>query len=72
MKAKFEIKADCIVHDANEVMTGEEVSSFIKGILKAAGIDAKVLIGFLTYYGESETEVMKIERLRKRRAGNSK
>lgn len=72
MKAKFKIKADCIVHEADEVMTGEEVSSFIKGILKAAGIDAKVLIGFLTYDGENETEVIKIERLRKGRSSHSK
>ena len=54
MKASFVIKAECVVHEADEKMTGEEVSSFIRGILKAAGIDAKVLIGYLKYEGGDE------------------
>lgn len=54
MKASFVIKAECVVHEVEEKMSGEEVSSFIRGILKAAGIDAKVLIGYLKYEGGDE------------------
>lgn len=70
MKAEFIIKAECIVHDAEERQKGEEVASFIKGLLRGAGIDAKVLIGNLSYDGERE--VKRLERLRKGRSGNSK
>lgn len=54
MKSTFVIKAECVVNDADEKMTGEEVSSYIKGLLRAAGIDAKVLIGYLKYEGGDE------------------
>lgn len=53
MKAEFTIKAECIM-ETDEKQTGEEISSYIKGLLRAAGIDAKVLIGYLTYEGGDE------------------
>lgn len=69
MKADFVIKAECTM-ETDEKQTGEELSSYVKGLLRGAGIDAKVLIGYLSHDGERE--VKKLERLRKGRAGNSK
>ena len=53
MKADFIVKAECSM-DTDEKQTGEELSSYIKGLLRAAGINAKVLIGYLTYEGGDE------------------
>lgn len=53
MKAEFIIKAECTM-ETDEKQKGEEISSFIKGLLRAAGINAKVLIGYLTYEGGDE------------------
>lgn len=53
MKAEFIVKAECTM-EMEETQTGEELSSYIKGLLRAAGINAKVLIGYLTYEGGDE------------------
>ena len=50
MKAEFIVKAECTM-ETDEKQTGEEISSYIKGLLRAAGINAKVLIGYLKYEG---------------------
>ena len=68
MKAEFVVKAECSA-DYDEKFTGEELSSYIKGLLRGGGIDAKVLVGYLSFDGERE--VIKNERLRKGRGGNS-
>ena len=71
MKAEFVIKAQC-TYDCEDKATGEEMSSYIKGLLQAFGINAKVLIGNLKYDGVGKREVMENERLCQRRAGDSK
>lgn len=53
MKAKFVIKADC-TYECDGKLTGEELSSYIKGMFKMCGIDGKVLIGYLKYEGVDE------------------
>ena len=53
MKAEFLIKAECTM-ETDEKQKGEELSSYIKGLLRAAGINAKVLIGYLKYDGGDE------------------
>ena len=53
MKADFIVKAECAM-ETDEKQKGEELSSYIKGLLRAAGINAKVLIGYLTYEGGDE------------------
>ena len=53
MKAEFVIKAEC-TYECDEKGSGEELASYIKGLLRAAGINAKVLIGYLKYDGGDE------------------
>lgn len=48
MKATFVIKADC-TYECDGKLTGEELASYIKGMLKMTRIDGKVLIGYLKY-----------------------
>lgn len=53
MKAEFTVKAECTM-ETDEKQKGEELASYIRGLLCAAGINAKVLIGYLTYEGGDE------------------
>ena len=53
MKAEFVIKAEC-TYECTKKESGEELASYIKGLLRAAGINAKVLIGYLKYDGGDE------------------
>lgn len=72
MKAEFVIKAECTYEcECEDKASGEEWASYIKGLLRAVGIDAKVLIGNLKYDGFGKKEAMKLERLRQKSACNS-